>query len=704
MQPDPRLPADGREPFGSLLRRHRVLAGLSQEALAARAGLSRRGIADLERGARRSPYPDTVRRLASALRLHDAGALRRSWREHAPRSPRGWSRTGFPSSRRRWWVVSESSPRSLACLLDGRLLTLTGGGGIGKTRLALELAHRTASAYPNGAVLVDLATVSDGRGVPETVALALGIPSRATESVTTAVARHLRDQQVLMLLDNCEHVIAACSELVDALLHTTTSLRVTATSREPLRISGETVWIVPPMELDEAAALFIERAGAAAGTGTPGRSRSSRSRRCVDGWKGSRWRSSWPRSGCRCSASTRWRITWRIGSTSCPGGSGWILRGTRRSERRSTGATRCSSRTSRSCSPGSRSSSEAGVWRERRRWGPAITTRPLPVLDTLTGLVDKSLVLGEDHGNVRRFRLLETVREYALEVLEASGNGQRTRERHAAYVLAIVEHGARTRLGVRYPGDTAGVRLELGNLRAALRWLLDEERRDEGLTLCQALSGFWLGQGLLSEGEEWLSAFLREPERVAPHPRAAGLHAWGRLAEYAGAFDRARELFDRSRDTSIEHHDAVVAARALCGLGDLDLHRGDYPAAEASFQGSLAWAETAESPPEIAQAQLSLGRIAGLRGDLSEARSRLQQALNLERRLGDSWGIAYVLQALGDVARRAGDLDRAQATAGGVPRALAPGRHPDGRARGGDEPGAGGLGSGRGQPGGGPGR
>lgn len=659
MQPDPRLPADGREPFGSLLRRHRVLAGLSQEALAARAGLSRRGIADLERGARRSPYPDTVRRLASALRLHDAALA----------TFMAGARPALTATAEPYRLPVEPSPlvgrqRELAELtrlsLEGRLLTITGGGGMGKTRLALELAHRTASAYANGAVLVDLAAVSDGRGVPETVALALRIPSRAQESVTTTVAQHLRDQQVLILLDNCEHVIGACSEMVDALLRHTTSLRVTATSREPLRISGERVWIVPPMELDEAATLFIERADAAAGTqhlqpqqvvtieamcrrleGIPLAIELAAVRVPVLGIDQvadhladrldflSRGRRLDPPRHQTLRAALDWsyallepdeqelfaRLAVFVG--------GWNLAGAEAVGVDGDGAS-------------------------------------LPVLDTLTGLVDKSLVLGEDPGNVRRFRLLETVRDYALEVLEASGGGQRTRERHAAFARTLAEQGAMTRLGMRYPGDPAGVRLELGNMRAALRWLLDEERRDEGLALCQALSGFWLGQGLLSEGEEWLSSFLREPDRVADHPRAEGLHAWGRLAEYAGAFDRARELFDRSRETSIEHHDAVVAARALCGLGDLDLHRGDYPAAEERFRSSLAWAETAGSAPEIAQAQLSLGRIAGFRGDLSESRSRLQQALILARRLGDTWGVAYVLQALGDVARRAGDLDQAQ--------------------------------------------
>jgi tetratricopeptide (TPR) repeat protein len=283
------------------------------------------------------------------------------------------------------------------------------------------------------------------------------------------------------------------------------------------------------------------------------------------------------------------------------------------------------------------------------------------LLDGMVGLVDKSLVLAEDGRGQRRYRFLETIREYAVERLAASGDGEPTRARHASYFHAIAENAAVTRLGVRYPSDAARVRLEQANISAALGWLLEAGRFEQGLGLCQALSGFWLAQGFLREGEEWMARFLARPEEVSPHALADALHAWGRLAEYAGALDRARELFERSRTTSVEHNDATVSARALCGLGDVALHHGAYSEALDQFGKALDAAYAADRAQEAAQAFLSLGRAASLLGDIQRSGAWLEQSLTIERRLGDRWGVAYVLNELGQQARRAGELEQAQA-------------------------------------------
>ena len=270
-------------------------------------------------------------------------------------------------------------------------------------------------------------------------------------------------------------------------------------------------------------------------------------------------------------------------------------------------------------------------------------------------------MFAEDAGGQRRYRFLETIREYAVERLSASGDSEQTRARHASYFRAIAEEAAVTRLGVRYPGDVARVRLEHANMSAALHWLLDEGMLEQGLGLCQALSGFWLAQGFLREGDEWLARFLARPEEVSPHALADGLHAWGRLAEYAGALDRARELFERSRSTSVAHNDATVSARALCGLGDVALHHGGYGEALDLFRQALDAARAADSAQETAQALLCLGRAASLLGDVQRSSAWLEQALTIERRLADRWGVAYALNELGQQARRAGQLEQAQA-------------------------------------------
>jgi tetratricopeptide (TPR) repeat protein len=164
----------------------------------------------------------------------------------------------------------------------------------------------------------------------------------------------------------------------------------------------------------------------------------------------------------------------------------------------------------------------------------------------------------------------------------------------------------------------------------------------------------------LREGEEWLARFLAHPEEVSPHAVADGLHAWGRLAEYAGTLDRARERFERSRSASVAHGDATILARALCGLGDIALHHGGYGEALDLFGEALDAAHAADSAPETAQALLGLGRTASLLGDVQRSSAWLEQALTIERQLADRWGVAYALNELGQQARRSGQLEQAQ--------------------------------------------
>jgi predicted ATPase len=660
VQLDVRRSAEGRqEGFGSLLRRYRALAGLSQEALAERAGISR-GIADLERGARRFPYPDTASRLAAALELGAAerAAFMAACRPRRTGSTRRYTLQTEPST----FVGRQRELAEISRLLAGsRVLTLTGTGGIGKTRIALELAHQLELEYADGGVFIDLAPVYDASLVPQAVAATLGVSARPGESVTDSLRQHLQAGRVLLVLDNCEHVVAACAQLVDVLIRASSSLQLVITSREPLRIHGETVWVVPPLATDESVALFIQRAQAAAAAtrlmspdvdligeicgrleGIPlaielaaVRVRALGVAQVADLLadrldflsRGSRLDS--PRHQT-LRAALDWSYTLldssekRVFARLAVFAGGWNLDAARAV-----------------CASGDVSSHA--------------------VLDRLVGLVDKSLVFAEDADGQRRYRFLETIREYAVERLSAFGDSQQTRARHASYFRAIAEDAAVTRLGVRYPGDVPRIRLEHANMSAALQWLLDEGMLEQGLGLCQALSGFWLAQGFLREGDEWLARFLARPDEVSSHALAEGLHARGRLAEYAGALDRARELFERSRSTSVAHDDPTVSARALCGLGDVVLHHGGYGEALDLFRQALDAAHAADSAQETAQALLCLGRAASLLGDVQHSSAWFEQALTIERRLADRWGVAYALNELGQQARRAGELEQAQA-------------------------------------------
>ena len=193
------------------------------------------------------------------------------------------------------------------------------------------------------------------------------------------------------------------------------------------------------------------------------------------------------------------------------------------------------------------------------------------------------------------------------------------------------------------------------------RWVgCSQHRLEEGLALCQALGGFWLGQGLLHEGEGWLGRLLADPQLLPARARAEGLLTWGRLAEYAGALDRAQDLFQAGRAVSAVHHDDIRTARALCGLGDLALHHGNYADARQHFEAALGLARGGDGVRETAQALVGLGRTASLAGDTRESVGQLEAALAAQRTLADRWGVAYVLNSLAVLALQTGDLDRAQ--------------------------------------------
>jgi transcriptional regulator with XRE-family HTH domain len=253
VQCEPRRAQDvyGSEPatFGILQRGHRLAAGVSQATLAERAGLSLRGVSDLERGARRTPYPDTVRRLAEALGLSDqdrAGLL-----ASGRRVGRSFHLAPVPVSLpvpMAALIGRDDAVAEVQQLLGGfRLVTLTGPGGIGKTRLALEVARHLTPHYPDGVALAQFDALSAPELVPARVGAALGVIERARGAVIQTLVDALRSRRVLLLLDNCEHLIEACAELAVTLLGACAHLNMLATSREPLGVSGEAIWRVAPL-------------------------------------------------------------------------------------------------------------------------------------------------------------------------------------------------------------------------------------------------------------------------------------------------------------------------------------------------------------------------------------------------------------------------------------------------------------------------
>jgi transcriptional regulator with XRE-family HTH domain len=241
--------------FGEALRRHRVAAGLTQEELAERAGLSVRGLSYLEKDGRQ-PYRDTVRRLADALRLEpdarlvleqaarEAPAAHEDAEQFTGQGPAAGERAHNLPLALSSFVGREREMAQVAELLGGtRLLTLIGAGGVGKTRLALQVAAATVERYPDGVWLVELAPLGDLGLVPQAIATAVRVREEPGRPVLDSLSEALRSRHLLLVLDICEHLIGACAELAEALLRTCPQLQILATSREMLGIGGETAWL-----------------------------------------------------------------------------------------------------------------------------------------------------------------------------------------------------------------------------------------------------------------------------------------------------------------------------------------------------------------------------------------------------------------------------------------------------------------------------
>jgi non-specific serine/threonine protein kinase len=261
--------------FARLLQRHRRAAGLTQEALAERAHLSARGISNLERGVRRLPQRGTVALLAEALGLEGAArealevAARGSGAAGLADRPALAVATNLPLALTSFVGRERELPAVRRLLGETRLLTLTGAGGCGKTRLALEVARgllRDAdqgAAHADGIWLVELAPLGDAALVPRTVAAVLGVPERPGQALLDGLAAFLRPRRVLLVLDNCEHLLGACAALAEALLRVCPGLSVLATSREALGIGGERALRVPSLHLpDPRGRLTLEQAAA----------------------------------------------------------------------------------------------------------------------------------------------------------------------------------------------------------------------------------------------------------------------------------------------------------------------------------------------------------------------------------------------------------------------------------------------------------
>jgi predicted ATPase/class 3 adenylate cyclase len=555
-----------------------------------------------------------------------------------------------------------------------RLVTITGSGGAGKTRLALEIGERVRAHFPDGVWLIELAALDAAPLVPHAVAQALALREQAGQPLIDALGEHLRSRKALIVLDNCEHLVAACAALTEALLRQCPTLSLLATGREPLNLASETVFRVPGLSLPapglpatlesaqqaESVQLFVARAAAVR-----------------------------PDFGLtRANAAAVLAICRNLDGIPLAielAAARVQVLSVQQIEARLADRFRLLTRSARGVAPRQQTLRATLDWSyelltppERlllRRlavfagdWeleaGEAIAAgdgiEDFEVLDLLSALVEKSLVV-VDAPDVARFRLLRTIQEYAREKLHDAGEIDRLRSRHRDYYLSRAVAIAAELRNTDEAAKLTRLEQDHDNFRAALRWSLERGESEAALRLAGALGRFWEVRGYLREGRDWLQQAFGAGSAPAD-VRATALLADGILANRQGDMVASRELLERALTLCREGGDPNACALALQFLGNAADYLQDYERAAVCFAESLALYREAGNRRGVAAALNGQGLVARNRGEREAAGALFAESLTLYRALGYQQGMALALYNLGitelDVGDHAGAIAR----------------------------------------------
>jgi predicted ATPase/transcriptional regulator with XRE-family HTH domain len=687
--------SDGAESFGGLLRDHRRAAGLTQEELAERAGVSPRSISELERGGSHIPRRDTVSLLARALGLSPAD--RETFEELVERRRRSRPNRVFAGRA----VPASDSPRlhavdrrarsvprlltsivgrerelqDLTSLLPGvPLLTLVGAGGVGKTRLAQELVRELDSGYADGSYLVELAGLTDPSLVPGAVAAVVGVRDVHARNMTNLLAEYLSQKQLLLVLDNCEHLTGACAELVALLLRTCPHLQVLVTSREPLGIAGEMTWRVLPLGLPDgsqlaprqitespAVRLFLERARAVSNSlAVTSGNASAIARICigVDGIP-----LALELAAARTRVLTVEELAERLDSDA------GILRATNRVGLPQHRAMRATIDWSHDLL----AEQEQTLLRRLSVFAGGCTLdlaeevcsgdgiEPHDVLDLMGQLVDKSMIQVDACHGVARYRLLEPIRQYAVERLIAAGEDVTYGGRHSTVLMAFAQSGEAGRAGAEEISSLDRLETEHDNVRAALRWALSHGRAEAALVCSAALFRFWERRGHFLEGCAWLEEALAGAVDAPGRARGWALNSLAFLYWRCGDYEHARPIAEQALAVTREAGQPRDIAQALLNLGMVSYFCEESELAVARLEEGVRLGREAGYQPQLAVALAFLGRtlLSAEGPDSARAAAVIDESLRLARSVQSRYATGHALMTHGDLVWRQGDVERA---------------------------------------------
>jgi predicted ATPase/DNA-binding SARP family transcriptional activator len=545
-------------------------------------------------------------------------------------------------------------------LAQARLVTLTGVGGVGKTRLALAAARRALPDYAEGVCFLDLAPLSDATLVPSQLAAALELREQPDRSLEQALVSRLRDTELLLLFDNCEHLREACAELAQTLLAACPLLRVLATSREPLGLAGEVDYPVPPLLEPEAVRLFLARARETRPRlpdDEPTLASAAQICRELDGLPlaielaAARAKAlSLQEIASRLADRFRFLVSWRrltpARHRTLKEAIDWSYELLSEEDRTLL----------------ARLSVFAGGFTLAAAAGVCLEGDEERALALVERLFEASLLLAEQREGETRYRLLETVRQYAAEKLAEAGEAALFRRAHADYFLSAVE--------AAWEMQTADLDLfvelvgrERDNLRAALVWSRDAGQAEHLLRLAKGLFRFWWVRGDVSEGRSWLDLALESGAALDPALRAEALEGAAGLAWAHGDFARAGELATQGHALFAAVGDRRGQGACLNVLGLVAQARQDFRAAEALFQRYREVNEKIEDEDlrttGAAVATLNLGSVALDEGDFERAARRYKAALSLYGAADDQYGAALSKLYLGHVMVETRRLDEA---------------------------------------------